>query len=158
MAADGANHSSPTRAIRIGPSVSMLTSSQTLGSTPAAPGVWSSYDFLLSPHFSLGIHASFRNHSADVSLRQLTYGLLLRHSFEGPYLEYGLLLDMNFLSNRPGSGVAHDTRLAAGWEFSIADFPSFADLAYHYSRLSYFGSEKIKLDAIELTLGWRTAW
>ncbi len=154
----------PGRALVVGPSFSMLTSKDVLSSKPFSPGLFANYEFLVTPHFRLALHMGYKSHASEVSLRQLVYGVLLKHVFAdpsatiAPFLQYGLLLNMAFLSDRVGSGTTHDTKLGGGLEFTIGEERFLAGIAYHYSRLGFFGSPKLKLDAFEFELGWMCRW
>ncbi len=154
----------PTRALSVGVSATMLTSEPALGSRAVAPGVSGTYEFLVSPRFGIGLHASYRVHPTETRLSQLIYGALLRHRLGDPlgpltpFLEYGLLVSMNFLEGRPGSGIAHDTKLGGGAEFDCLGQRWSAGLAYHIGRLGFFEAPALRLNAIELELAWTTRW
>lgn len=119
------------------------------------------YEFAIRPQFSLSIHAGYRFVG---ELHQVSYGLRLRHYWgsreEGltirPYVEYGLLMLLNRLKGREGSGLSHDTELSAGADLKLLQSETtkvFVQLSYHFSRLSYFEGSKENLDCLQLSLG-----
>jgi hypothetical protein len=130
-------------------------------------GLFGAYEFYLKPSFAIGINLSYRYHPGKSDLHQVGYGLLLKHYLGGmsspdsvfmPFVEYGLLLQINMLPNRKGSGAAHDTRLSAGTDIRIKKQIFFVEGSWHYSRLSLFGSSPDKLDNLEFDIGYRYPW
>ena len=130
-------------------------------------GLFGAYEFFLKPSFVLGINLSYRFHPGESQLHQVGYGLLLKHYLGGtksttslflPFVEYGLLLQMNFLSSRKGFGTAHDTRLSAGTDIRVGKSFLFVEGSWHYSRLGLFDQKSERLDNIELDVGYRWPW
>ncbi len=158
-----------TRSLRIGPSL------QTFLFDPfpyaklarVGTGLFGAYEFFLKPSFVIGINLSYRYYPGESHLHQVGYGLLLKHYLGGtkspdstvmPYVEYGLLLQINKLSTRKGTGTAHDTRLSAGTDFRIAKKIFFVEASYHYSRLGLFEQVAERLDNVEFDVGYRYPW
>ena len=130
-------------------------------------GLFGAYEFYLKPSFAIGINLSYRYYAGDAALHQVGYGLLLKHYLGGtskpnatfmPYVEYGLLLQINKISGRKGTGTAHDTRLSAGTDFRIAKKIFFVEGAWHYSRLGLFEEPSERLDNLEFDIGYRHRW
>lgn len=130
-------------------------------------GLFGAYEFYLKPSFAIGINLSYRYFPGEGALHQVGYGLLLKHYLGGtsspdstfmPYVEYGLLLHINKLSGRKGTGTAHDTRLSAGTDIRIAKKIFFIEGAWHYSRLGLFEEPSQRLDNLEFDIGYRHPW
>jgi hypothetical protein len=162
MWAPGTSASQRSVSVGIGPHTLL---SEALGEqTLAGFSLPVTYEFELKPTFSLGIHLGYRMAS---SLHQMSYGLLLKHYLDEdaearirPFLEYGLLLLVTRVSGREGSGTSHDTQLSVGSDFTPwgpEGSKLFAELSYHYSRLSYFESDRDMLDSLQVVVGpkWR---
>jgi hypothetical protein len=158
-----------TRSIRIGPSLQV----QLFDPYPfekvsnIGTGLFGAYEFYLKPSFAIGINLSYRYHPGNAHLHQIGYGLLLKHYLGGtsnpdsvfmPFVAYGLLLQINMISTRTGSGTAHDTRLSAGTDIRIAGKIFFIEGAWHYSRLSLFEKKSEQLDNLEFDIGYRYPW
>lgn len=157
----------PTRSFRIGPSFQVQYYEPFEGTRPFGPGLFSAYEFYLSPSFALGINLSYRFYPGAEQEHQLGYGLLLKHYLGGtrdpeavfmPFLAYGLLLQITWQSAQKGSGTSHDTRLSAGTDLRLFRQIFFVEGAWHYSRLGLFESPSYKLDALELDIGYRYPW
>lgn len=159
----------PTRSLRIGPSL------QTLLYEPfpyqklsrVGTGVFGVYEFYLKPSFAIGINLSYRFFPGEARLHQVGYGLMLKHYLGGmsspdstfmPFVEYGLLLQINKLSGRQGTGTAHDTRLSAGTDIRIARKIFFVEGSWHYSRVGLFEQTAERLDNLEFDVGYRYPW
>lgn len=159
----------PTRSLRIGQSL------QTFLYKPfpyenlsrVGTGVFSVYEFFLKRSAVIGINLSYRYFPGDATLHQVGYGLILKHYLAGmnsldstfmPFAEYGLLLQINKLSTRKGTGTAHDTRLSVGTDIRIAKKIFFVEGSWHYSRLSLFEQPAEHLDNLEFDVGYRFAW
>jgi hypothetical protein len=159
----------PTRSLRIGPSL------QTFLYNPfpyenlsrVGTGVFGVYEFFLKRSAVIGINLSYRYFPGDATLHQVGYGLILKHYLAGmnsldstfmPFAEYGLLLQINKLSTRKGTGTAHDTRLSVGTDIRIAKKIFFVEGSWHYSRLSLFEQPAEHLDNLEFDVGYRFAW
>lgn len=158
-----------TRSLRIGPSVQALLYDPFPFEriSRIGTGIFAVYEFFLKPSATIGINLSYRVHPGESSLHQIGYGLMLKHYLAGtkspnstflPFVEYGLLLQMNFLSNRKGSGTAHDTRLSAGTDIRVGKRFLFVEGSWHYSRLGLFEQKSERLDTIEFDLGYRLPW
>lgn len=153
----------PRRALRLAPSFQYLFSRAFDGVSQAGTGVFTAYEFILSPKFNLGINLSYRIFPGKERLQQLGYGLLLKHYLAGtapgaavsPFFEYGLLLQSSRISTRPGAATSHDTRLSVGSDFKLFGRVLFVEASYHYSRAGFFELPAVKLDNFELELGWR---
>lgn len=129
------------------------------------PGLELVYEYVLSPRFVIGVNMAARFHPGDESMEQLGYGLLLKHYFDGddqagfrPFVEYGLLMQIVWASNHYGSGVAHDTRLGAGFDFRIGGVPLYYATSFHFSTAKLFDSETYGLNRVEMALGVRFSW
>lgn len=159
----------PTRSLRIGPSL------QTFLYKPfpyenisrVGTGVFGVYEFFLKRSAVIGINLSYRYFPGDATLHQVGYGLILKHYLAGmnsldstfmPFAEYGLLLQINKVSSRKGTGTAHDTRLSVGTDIRIAKRIFFVEGSWHYSRLSLFEQPSERLDNLEFDVGYRYAW
>jgi hypothetical protein len=159
----------PTRSIRIGPSL------QTMLYQPfpyqqlsrVGTGVFGVYEFYLKPSFAIGINLSYRFFPGNSRLHQVGYGLLLKHYLGGmsspdstfmPFVEYGLLLQINKVSGRQGTGTAHDTRLSVGTDIRIAKKIFFVEGSWHYSRVGFFEQTAEPLDNLEFDVGYRYPW
>ena len=159
----------PTRSLRMGPSL------QTLLYEPfpyekisrVGTGVFGVYEFYLKPSFAIGINLSYRYYPGNATLHQVGYGLMLKHYLGGmkspdstfmPFVEYGLLLQINKLSTREGTGTAHDTRLSAGTDIRIAGKVFFIEGSWHYSRVGLFEQTAERLDNLEFNVGYRYPW
>jgi hypothetical protein len=153
----------PRRALRLSPSFQYLFSRAFDGVSQAGTGVFTVYEFILSPKFNLGINLSYRIFPGKERLQQIGYGLLLKHYLAGtapgaavsPFFEYGLLLQSSRISTRPGAATSHDTRLSVGSDFKLFGRVLFVEASYHYSRAGFFELPAVKLDNFELELGWR---
>jgi hypothetical protein len=130
-------------------------------------GVFGAYEFYLKPSFAIGINLSYRYYPGNSALHQVGYGLLMKHYLGGtsspdstfmPYVEYGLLLQLNKISGRKGTGTAHDTRLSAGTDLRIAKKIFFIEGSWHYSRLGLFEDNSERLDNLEFNVGYRHPW
>lgn len=159
----------PTRSLRIGPSlqVQLYEAFPYEKLSRVGTGMFGAYEFYLKPSFAIGINLSYRIHPGQADLHQVGYGLLLKHYLAGtsspdstfmPFVEYGLLLQMNFLSNRQGFGTAHDTRLSAGTDIRIAGKIFYVEGSWHYSRLGLFDQPSERLDDLEFDFGYRYPW
>ncbi len=163
------NEKFPTRSWRLGPSI------QTFLYDPfpyqrvsrVGTGLFGVYEFYLKPSFAIGINLSYRLFPGETRLHQVGYGLMLKHYLAGmnspdsvfmPFVEYGLLLQINKLSNRQGTGTAHDTRLSVGTDFRIAKKIFFVEASYHYSRLGLFEQPGEPLHNLEFDIGYRHPW
>ncbi|MEY4616698.1 MAG: hypothetical protein RJB66_1658 [Pseudomonadota bacterium] len=158
------------RGYRLGISQNNLIADGIEGTVKSGPGLIGVYEFNLTPRFTIGIDLEYRTF-ADVQegrkVGQLGYGLLLKHSFPRgdanaslpgdltPYLEYGLLMNVTRIAEFPRAGTSHDTRLAVGADFEVNNYPVFADLSYHYSKLDYFSQPRIDLSYLQFCFGWR---
>jgi hypothetical protein len=135
-----------------------------IGDTSTGAGLGVNWEFFTSERSSLAIHAAFRQYmgSLGTSTNQLSYGLLMKHMMQdtrgihasGIYLNYGLLMQVIRKSGVSESGTAHDTKLAAGYDFGGNRHWSL-EAAYHYSRIKYFETEPINADYAELALSCR---
>ena len=158
-----------TRSVRIGPSVQMFL----LDPFPfekiskVGTGLFGVYEFYLKPAFAIGINLSYRVHPGEATLHQIGYGLLMKHYLSGtssttstflPFVEYGLLLQINLLSDRKGSGTSHDTRLSVGTDIRLKKTFLFVEGSWHYSRLGIFDQKAERLDSLEFDLGYRLPW
>jgi len=140
-----------------------LLSTEVVGGN-AGVGLGVNWEFFTSERSSLAIHASYRTYSGEMgtAANQLSYGLLMKHFLqdtrglhaEGLYLNYGLLMQVVRLSGVPESGTAHDTKLAAGYDFGGARH-WFLEAAYHYSRIKYYSTDPINVDYAEVAIGCR---
>jgi hypothetical protein len=159
----------PTRSLRIAPSMQVLLFKPFPYAelSRVGTGVFAAYEFFLKPSSVIGINLSYRYFPGKADLHQVGYGLLLKHYLGGmdsldstfmPYVEYGLLLQINKLSTRLGTGTAHDTRLSAGTDVRISQKIFFVEASYHYSRLGLFEQVSERLDNIEFNLGYRYPW
>ncbi len=116
-------------------------------------GISLSYNIPVSPSSWMGIYLGGKFTSQEESLAQMVYGLLIGHRiFSRWYVLYGLLLSMNFLSDRKGYATSHNTRLSVGYFLGER---IYMDLSYHYSRIRYFEVDPIFLDRIEWEIGYR---
>ena len=155
---------SKNRSLRIGISSSYLFRAPDATTSPMLIGPALVYEFVLNERFALGILATFRNGFGTSAFRQLGYGLLMKHTFCDPdaglrpYLEYGLLMNMNWMGGRAGTSTAHDTRLAAGLDFPLFQDRGFVDLGYHYNRIRLFEAPEVSMDRLELVFGYRVRW
>lgn len=151
------------RALRLAPSFQYLFSRGFENVPQAGTGIFAAYEFLLTPSFNLGINLSYRIFPGKERLQQIGYGLLLKHYLAGtapsaavsPFVEYGLLLQGSMTSARKGAATSHDTRLSAGSDFKLLGQILFVEASYHYSRAGFFELPAVKLDNLELELGWR---
>lgn len=158
-----------TRSLRIGPSmqVQLYEPFPYEKISRVGTGLFGAYEFYLKPSFAIGINLSYRYHPGNSALHQVGYGLLLKHYLGGtsspdstfmPYVEYGLLLQINKVASRKGTGTAHDTRLSAGTDMRIAGKIFFIEGSWHYSRLSLFEQGSDRLDNLEFDIGYRYPW
>jgi hypothetical protein len=156
-----------TRALRLAPVFNTLVALPFESTARLGVGLKMNYEFILTPHTTLGIHLAPRYFpDRTAQLVQLGYGLILRHTFLRPeaklrpYLEYGLLLQLSwFPGYLTGTGTSHDTRLCVGFDSKWSKkVPMFFEIAYDYSRLSYFGQSSQPVDRIEIDLGFEYQW
>jgi len=156
-----------TKALRVGPSYQGMTRTPFAGVSSLGSGISSIYEIVISPASSLGINLAFRYFPGETagapSLSQLGYGLMMKHYVAQwtsiqPFFEYGLLLHLSWVSDRPSSGTAHDTLLGAGTDFRLGGIPLFVAASYHFSTLKLFESPSYSLDRIQTELGVRFSW
>jgi hypothetical protein len=156
-----------TRSVWVAPTYQALLSSTFEPSSRHGLGARASYEFHITPAFNVGLALAYRLYPGSSSTQQLGYGVLLKHFFSGawsaddgvyPYLDYGLLLQQTFLSERSGSAVSHDTRLGAGAVIRQAGMPLFIGVAAHYSRLQYFDVEARGIPYLEFEIGLAPAF
>jgi len=156
-----------TRSLRVGASFQAQLYKPFENTGPFGPGIFSAYEFFLSPSFALGINLSYRFYPGADQAHQLGYGLLMKHYLAGtkspdavfmPFLAYGLLLQITWQSDHKGSGTSHDTRLSAGTDLRLFKQIFFVEGAWHYSRLGLFESPTYKLDYLEVDVGYRYPW
>ncbi len=157
----------PDRSLRVAPTAQVLIFDPFDGVSRFGTGVFAAYEFMITRGFFLGINLSYRIYPGREQLHQLGYGLLMRHYLTGvddeeaifmPFLEYGLLLQMHFLSDRDGTGTSHDTRLGAGTDLRIGPTKWLVGANWHFSRLTLFEHEGFKMDYVELDVGYRFDW
>jgi len=159
----------PTRSLRIAPSLQVLLYEpfpyQKI--SRIGTGLFGAYECFLKPSFVIGINLPYRFYPGQARLPQVGYRLMLKHYLAGmnspdstfmPYVEYGLLLQINKVSGRQGTGTAHDTRLSAGTDFRIAKKIFFVEASWHYSRLGLFEQTGERLDNLEFDVGYRYPW
>ena len=121
--------------------------------TQLGGGLSLSYNIPVSSSSWMGIYLGGKFTSKEENLSQMVYGLLIGHRiFSRWYVLYGLLLSMNFLSDRKGYATSHNTRLSVGYFLGER---IYMDLSYHYSRIRYFEVDPIFLDRIEWEVGYR---
>ena len=154
----------PTKNLRFSPSLELLTGKPFSTTAIAGLGMNGAYEFHITPSFFVGLLLAARYYPAQTWLAQLGYGVTLRHAFLAPdsmfrpYFAYGLLMQVTWVQGQPGSGLAHDTRLAIGVDSKWLGMPLFLELAYDISRLRYFGNAEENLDRFEVQLGWQYSW
>ena len=61
---------------------------------------------------------------------------------------------MNFLTDRPGTAVGHDTRLAIGFDWS-ARWAPVLEAGYHITQVRNFSAPTLKWGFTELAAGLR---
>jgi len=146
--------------LAIGLSTQLLTGRPLADHSVTGLGLSATYEFILKPRFSLGINLAYRYYPGTTALHQLGYGLLIKHYFQDPqegwrpFIEYGLLMQVNRFKGRPNAGLSHDTRFSAGTDFTLGDVPMYMALSYHVSRLGFFEQSSLNLDNLELTFGF----
>lgn len=132
------------RVIEVGISTPVLLSDPLPPARAYGLGVNGNYEFLITPKFGLGIHLAYRYFLGSEPLRQLGYGLALKHYvFEkkpefSPYIQYGLLINVSHQSGHDGTGTSHDTQLAVGSDFECQNQKLFAEFSYHFSMIAIF--------------------
>ena len=153
---------SPTRSAWLAPSYDFLATDAFEPSSRHGFGVRSEYAFHVTPRFNIGLALAYRVYPGDTTTQQLGYGAMLKHFFsphwasvEGvyPFVDYGLLLQQSFVEGRRGSAVSHDTRLGAGLLWRLPSVSLFADLAGHYSRLTFFDRDSTWIGYLEASAG-----
>jgi hypothetical protein len=157
----------PLRSLWVTPTYQALLSSTFEPSSRHGVGARASYEFHVSPEFNIGFVLAYRVYPGSAATQQLGYGALLKHFFSAawanedgvyPYLDYGLLLQQTFVSERRGSAVSHDTRLGGGAVLRRWGVPLFVGVAGHYSRLQFFDVEARWIPYLEVELGWTHAF
>ncbi|MEM6558141.1 MAG: hypothetical protein AAF219_01205 [Myxococcota bacterium] len=152
-----------SRALRIGASYVVRVPDDLDITGAHGAGIWSDYEFLLSPSFALGIHLALRGYPDGDRLLQLGYGLTLRHTFvtDGPldlFLTYGLLVQSSWLEGRSSYATSHNTLLGAGAIAKGALEGGFVQLGYNLSGLRFFDSDTTNASFAEVTLGTTWTW
>lgn len=126
-------------------------------------GIVYTREYFVTPRSALGIQAAARIFPATPLHFAAGYGLSIKHYVGdfgtskscGLYLKYGLLLQMNFLEDRKGSALGHDTQLAVGWDWA-PDRPSPAiEAGYHLTQLRTFDQETVWWPFAEIAAGIR---
>jgi hypothetical protein len=157
----------PVRSVWLAPTYQALLSGTFEPSSHHGLGARASYEFHISPMFNVGLALAFRVYPGSTSTQQLGYGAVLKHFFSPawstedgfyPYVDYGLLLQQTFVSERSGSAVSHDTRLGVGAVMRRWGLPLFIGVAGHYSRLQYFDIDARWIPYVEVELGWAHAF
>ncbi len=127
---------------------------------PLGAGFSYTREYLIGANTALGIHAGARIFPEPPTHYALGYGLSIKHyvfkhrrfQFGGTYLLYGLLVQMNFLSDRSGTAVGHDTRLTIGYDW-IGDWAPSVELGYHFTQVRNFEEPTINWGYVETALG-----
>lgn len=151
------------RSIWIAPSYQALFGDALGRAGPHGVGVFTSYEFHVSPRFNLGLHLGYRLYPGEDLAQQVGYGVILRHFFAAewtradgffPYVDYGLLLQQTFSKGRSGSATSHDTRLGGGVLGRFQGIPLFLGAAGHISRIDGFDVDAEWIPFLDVQLGW----
>lgn len=126
-------------------------------------GIVYTREYFVSPRSALGIQAAARIFPAPPLHFAFGYGLSIKHYIgnlgrsksSGLYLKYGLLLQMNFLEDRKGSGLGHDTLLAIGYDRTSGKVSPVIEVGYHLTALRGFDQEALSWPYIEVAAGIR---
>lgn len=153
----------PTRSVWVAANYAVLLTSAFEPSSRHGLGASGAYEFHVTPRFNLGLTLAYRLYPGSTATQQLGYGATLKHFFtpawstrDGvyPFVDYGLLLQQSFVSDREGSATSHDTRLGVGLLARMSSASLFVDVAGHYSRLNYFDMKGTWIPYLETRVGW----
>lgn len=126
-------------------------------------GVVYTREYFVTARSALGIQAGARMFPAAPWHFAFGYGLIIKHYLgnlgssksSDLYLKYGLLVQMNFVDDREGSALGHDTLLAVGYD-RRSDGPSpVFETGYHLTQLRGFDQETVWWPYAEIAAGLR---
>lgn len=120
-------------------------------------------EYFVTARSALGIQSGARIFPAAPWHFAFGYGLLIKHyvgslgssKISGLYLKYGLLLQMNFLDDRRGSALGHDTLFALGYDRTSEKLSPVVEVGYHLTQVRNFDQETVWWPYTEVAAGLR---